>query len=154
MKKTTVSARPEDMEAQRVWYIMDATNKPLGRLAVDAAKILRGKHKPIFTPHVDTGDHVIIINAEKIVLTGANKPHEPVRHHTGWPGALKSIQREEELAKRPEEAIRRVVRGMIPHNKLGDAVIKKLKVYKGPVHPHEAQQPVIFTGGVQNRGEE
>lgn len=153
MKKTTVSARAEDMEAQRVWYVMDAADKPLGRLAVDAAKILRGKHKPIFTPHVDTGDNVIIINAEKVVLTGANKPGEPVYHHTGWPGALKSIQRDKELDKRPEEAIRRVVRGMIPHNKLGDAVIKKLKVYRGPSHPHEAQQPVEFTGGVQNRGE-
>ncbi len=154
MKKTTVSARPEDMEAQRVWYIMDAAGKPLGRLAVDAAKVLRGKHKPIFTPHVDTGDHVIIINAEKVVLTGASKPNEPVRHHTGWPGALKSVQRQDELAKKPEEAIRRVVRGMIPHNKLGDAIIKKLKVYKGSVHPHAAQKPVVFTGGVQNRGEE
>jgi large subunit ribosomal protein L13 len=154
MKKTTVSARPEDMEANRVWYIMDATNKPLGRLAVDAAKILRGKHKPIFTPHVDTGDHVIIINAEKVALTGISKGSEPVRHHSGWPGALKSVQRQEELERKPEEAIRRVVRGMIPHNKLGDAIIKKLKVYKGPTHPHAAQQPVVFTGGVQNRGEE
>src|SRR5256884_6482165 len=112
MKKTTVSARPEDMEAQRVWYIMDASNKPLGRLAVDAAKILRGKHKPIFTPHVDTGDHVIIINAERVVLTGANKPGESVYHHTGWPGALKSIARSTELEKKPAEAVRRVVRGM------------------------------------------
>ena len=151
--KTTISARPEDMEKERVWYVMDATDKPLGRLAVDAARILRGKHKPIFTPHVDTGDFVIIINAEKVALTGGNKGTETVYHHTGWPGALKSIQRQQELDKRPEEAIRRVVRGMIPHNKLGDAVIKKLKVYKGSVHPHEAQQPVTFTGGVQDRGD-
>src|SRR5882672_8171321 len=153
MKKTTISARPEDMEAQRVWYIMDAANKPLGRLAVDAARLLRGKHKPIFTPHVDTGDHVIIINADKVALTGANKPGEEVFHHTGWPGALKSIKRRDELARKPEEAIRRVVRGMIPHNKLGDQVIKKLKVYRGTAHPHEAQKPVMFTGGVQARGE-
>ena len=151
--KTTISARPEDMEKERVWYVMDATNKPLGRLAVDAARILRGKHKAIFTPHVDTGDFVIIINAEKVAITGGNKGTETVYHHTGWPGALKSIQRQQELDKRPEEAIRRVVRGMIPHNKLGDAVIKKLKVYKGSVHPHEAQQPVTFTGGVQDRGD-
>ncbi|HZT43470.1 MAG TPA: 50S ribosomal protein L13 [Chthonomonadaceae bacterium] len=149
--KTTVSARPEDMEAQRVWYVMDATDKPLGRLAVDAAMILRGKHKPIFTPHVDTGDHVIIINAEKVVLTGANKGKENVYHHTGWPGALKSVQRRDELEKQPEEAIRRVVRGMVPHNKLGDAIIKKLKVYRGPDHPHAAQKPVPFEGGVQKR---
>jgi len=152
--KTTISARPEDMEASRVWYVMDAADKPLGRLAVDAAKILRGKHKTIFTPHVDTGDHVIIINAEKVVMTGANKPGENVYHHTGWPGALKSIKRQDELTKKPEEAIRRVVRGMIPHNKLGDAIIKKLKVYRGPEHPHAAQSPVAFTGGVQDRGEE
>ena len=149
--KTTVSARPEDMEAQRAWVIMDATDKPLGRLAVDAAMILRGKHKPIFTPHVDTGDHVIIINAEKVVLTGVNKGKENVYHHTGWPGALKSVQRQDELAKRPEEAIRRVVRGMIPHNKLGDAIIKKLKVYRGPDPPHAAQKPVPYEGGVQRR---
>jgi large subunit ribosomal protein L13 len=147
--KTTKSARAEDMEALRVWYVMDATDKPLGRLAVDAAKVLRGKHKAIFTPHVDTGDHVIIINAEKAILTGANKPGEKVYHHTGWPGALKSIQRQDELVKKPEEAVRRVVRGMIPHNRLGDAIIKKLKVYKGPTHPHEAQSPVIYTGGIQ-----
>ena len=132
-------------------------HKPLGRLAVDAAKVLRGKHKAIFTPHVDTGDHVIIINAEKAVLTGANKPGENVYHHTGWPGALKSIKRQDELVKKPEEAVRRVVRGMIPHNRLGDAIIKKLKVYSGPTHPHEAQSPVVYTGGVQadptNKGE-
>ena len=151
--KTTISARPEDMEKERVWYVMDASDKPLGRLAVDAAKILRGKHKAIFTPHVDTGDHVIIINAEKVVMTGATKGKEKIYRHSGWPGALKSIQREDELDKRPEEAIRRVVRGMIPHNKLGDAVIKKLKVYRGAIHPHTAQQPIIFTGGVQRRGE-
>jgi large subunit ribosomal protein L13 len=151
--KTTISARPEDMEKERVWYVMDATDKPLGRLAVDAARLLRGKHKAIFTPHVDTGDFVIIINAEKVAITGGNKGTETVYHHTGWPGALKSIQRQQELDKRPEEAIRRVVRGMIPHNKLGDAVIKKLKVYKGDVHPHSAQQPITFTGGVQDRGD-
>ncbi len=151
--KTTISARPEDMEKERVWYVMDATDKPLGRLAVDAARILRGKHKAIFTPHVDTGDFVIIINAEKVAITGGNKGTETVYHHTGWPGALKSIQRQQELDKKPEEAIRRVVRGMIPHNKLGDAVIKKLKVYKGSEHPHEAQQPDTFTGGVQDRGD-
>lgn len=151
--KTTISARPEDMEESRVWYVMDAADKPLGRLAVDAARILRGKHKAIFTPHVDTGDHVIIINADKVVMTGGTKGKEKVYRHSGWPGALKSVQRADELDKRPEEAIRRVVRGMIPRNKLGDAVIKKLKVYRGPVHPHVAQQPIQFTGGVQSRGE-
>jgi len=149
--KTTVSARPEDMEAQRKWYVMDATDVPLGRLAVDAAKLLRGKHKAIFTNHVDTGDHVIIINADKVVLTGGSKPNEPVRHHTGWPGALKSIARSMELEKKPDEAIRRVVRGMIPHNKLGDQVITKLKVYRGATHPHEAQMPEAYKLGEQTR---
>ncbi|MBC7529797.1 MAG: 50S ribosomal protein L13 [Chthonomonadaceae bacterium] len=149
--KTTISARAEDMEASRVWFVMDATNKPIGRLAVDAAMILRGKHKTIFTRHVDTGDHVIIINAEKAVYTGQAKQTEEVRHHTGWPGALKSIQRQKEMEIKPAEAIRRIVRGMIPHNKLGDQIIGKLKVYAGSDHPHEAQKPIIFTGGVQSR---
>ncbi len=151
--KTTVSARQEDMEAQRVWYVMDAAQRPLGRLAVDAAKILRGKHKAIFTPHVDTGDCVIIINAEQVVLTGKAKPSEEVYHHTGWPGALKSVQRNKELERDPEEAIRRVVRGMVPHNKLGDQIIKKLKVYRGPTHPHAAQKPVPYMGAAR-KGEE
>lgn len=149
--KTTISARKEDMEASRVWYIMDASDKPLGRLAVDAATVLRGKHKAIYTPHVDTGDYVIIINAEKVALTGAGKQEEKVYRHSGWPGALKSIQRRDELSVRPEQAIRRVVKGMIPHNRLGDDVLSKLKVYTGSEHPHSAQKPVLFTGGVQNR---
>ena len=142
--RTTISARAEDMAESRVWYILDATDRPLGRLAVDAAVLLRGKHKTIFTPHVDTGDHVIIINADKVRITGTNKGDEKVYHHTGWPGALKSIRRKDELAKRPEEAVRRVVRGMIPHNKLGDVIINKLKVYSGPNHPHSAQNPVMW----------
>ncbi len=149
--KTTISARKEDMEASRVWYIMDASEKPLGRLAVDAAIVLRGKHKAIYTPHVDTGDYVIIINAEKVALTGAGKQEEKVYRHSGWPGALKSIQRRDELSVRPEQAIRRVVKGMIPHNRLGADVLSKLKVYTGSEHPHSAQKPVLFTGGVQNR---
>ncbi|MCX6381954.1 MAG: 50S ribosomal protein L13 [Armatimonadetes bacterium] len=151
MKKSTVSVRAQDAAENRVWYVMDAAGKPLGRLAVDAATVLRGKNKPTFTPHVDTGDHVIIINAEKVVLTGGTKGLEEVRHHTGWPGGLKAVKREKELANNPEEAIRRVVRGMIPHNRLGDQIINKLKVYRGADHPHVAQTPVIFEGGVQSR---
>src|SRR5260221_11319960 len=116
--KTTISARPEDMEEQRVWYIMDAADKPLGRLAVDAAKILRGKHKAIFTPHVDTGDHVIIINAEKVKLTG-NKKDELIHWHSGYPGGLKSITRGRMLEKTPERFIERTVKGMLPRNALG-----------------------------------
>ncbi|HEV2474529.1 MAG TPA: 50S ribosomal protein L13 [Chthonomonadales bacterium] len=151
--KTTVSARPEDMEDSRVWYVMDAAGQPLGRLAVDAAKILRGKHKPIFTPHVDTGDHVIIVNAEKVVITGVNKGRESIYRHSGWPGALKSVQRQAELERDPEEAVRRVVRGMIPHNKLGDSIIRKLRVYRGPTHPHVAQKPIAFQRAGSEQGE-
>jgi large subunit ribosomal protein L13 len=141
----TFSAKAEQIERQ--WHVLDATGKPMGRLAVEVAKLLRGKHKPIFTFHVDTGDFVIIINADKLVLTG-RKASEQVYRHSGWPGAIKSISRGDELAKKPEEAIRRVVRGMLPHNKLGDAMITKLKVYAGPDHPHEAQKPVIWNGFV------
>ncbi len=152
--KTTVSARAEDMEAERVWYVMDAAEQPLGRLAVEAAKVLRGKHKTKFTPHVDTGDYVIIINADKVALTGKGKAGEQIYHHSGWPGALKSVARMRELERSPEDAIRRVVRGMVPHNKLGDAIIKKLKVYRGDQHPHAAQKPVPFVGNPSAKGDE
>ncbi|HLH81546.1 MAG TPA: 50S ribosomal protein L13 [Chthonomonas sp.] len=151
-KHGTYFARKEDVEAQRVWYVVDATGRPLGRLAAEVARLLRGKHKPIFTPNVDTGDHVIVINAEKVVLTG-RKSHEVVRHHSGWPGALKEIERRYELERHPEEAIRRVVRGMLPHNRLGDAIIKKLKVYRGPEHPHAAQKPIVYQSDAQKGGE-
>lgn len=134
----TFSAKAEEIE--RKWYVIDGTGKPIGRLAVDIAKLLRGKHKPIFTPHVDTGDFVIVVNAGRLVLTG-NKAGERIYRHSGWPGAIRFITRGDEMAKRPREALRRVVRGMLPHNRLGDAMINKLKVYAGPDHPHAAQQP-------------
>jgi large subunit ribosomal protein L13 len=137
----TFSAKPAEVERQ--WLVIDATGRPMGRLAVEVAKILRGKHKPIFTRHIDTGDFVIVINAEKMVLTGS-KGKEPVYHHTGWPGALKSISRADELAKKPEEALRRVVKGMLPHNSLGADTLDKLKIYAGPDHPHAAQKPVEY----------
>ncbi len=135
----TYSAKPEEIERQ--WLVIDAADKPMGRLAVDIATLLRGKHKPIFTPNVDTGDFVIIVNAARLALTG-RKAAEPVYRHTGWPGALKWISRGDELARKPEDALRRVVRGMLPHNRLGDAMINKLKIYAGPDHPHSAQKPV------------
>jgi large subunit ribosomal protein L13 len=138
----TFSAKPEEIE--RTWYVIDAAGKPMGRIAVEIAKLLRGKHKTTFTRHVDTGDFVIVVNAAQLVLTG-RKAGEPVYRHSGWPGALKSISRGDELSRKPEEALRRVVRGMVPHNRLGDATIKKLKVYAGPDHPHAAQQPVAWT---------
>lgn len=146
----TFSAKPELIE--RTWYVVDAAGQPMGRLATDVARLLRGKHKPIFTPHVDTGDFVIVVNADRLVLTG-RKASEPVYRHSGWPGALKSVRRGEELAKKPAEAFRRVVRGMLPHNRLGDAMINKLKVYAGPDHPHAAQQPVVWVRPTLRQGE-
>lgn len=146
----TYSAKPEEIE--RKWYVVDAAGKPIGRLAVEVAKILRGKNKPIFTPNQDTGDFVIVVNAAQAILTG-NKAGEFVYHHTGWPGALKSITRGDELAKKPEKAVYRVVRGMLPHNRLGDATILKLKVYAGPDHPHEAQKPEMWMGVAGKQGE-
>jgi large subunit ribosomal protein L13 len=139
---STFSAKPEEVE--RTWYVIDAAGKPMGRLAVEVAKILRGKHKPIFTRHVDTGDFVIVVNASELVLTG-RKAGESVYRHSGWPGALKTISRGDELSRKPAEALRRVVRGMLPHNRLGDATAKKLKVYAGPDHPHVAQKPVPWS---------
>jgi large subunit ribosomal protein L13 len=139
----TFSAKSEDIE--RAWFVIDGAGRPMGRLAVEAAKLLRGKHKPIFTPHVDTGDFVIIVNADKVVLTG-NKASEKIYRHSGWPGALKHITRGDELERKPAEAIRRVVRGMLPHNRLGDAMIKKLKIYAGADHPHAAQKPIDWVG--------
>ena len=134
----TFSAKSEEIERQ--WLVIDAQGKPMGRVAVEVAKILRGKHKPIFTFHVDTGDFVIVVNAAKLVLTG-RKAGEKVYHHTGWPGAIKSVTRGDELAKKPEEAFRRVVKGMLPHNKLGDDMLNKLKIYAGPDHPHGTNNP-------------
>ena len=140
----TFSARPERIERQ--WLVIDAGGQHMGRIATDIARLLRGKHKPIFTPHVDTGDFVIVVNAEGLVLTG-RKHAERIYRHSGWPGALKSVTRGEELARRPEEALRRVVRGMLPHNRLGDAMINKLKIYAGPEHPHAAQKPAKISLG-------
>jgi len=133
----TYSAKPS--EIKRDWIVLDATGVPVGRLAVEAAKILRGKHKPTFTTHMDTGDHVIIINAERAIYTGNNKGGEPIYRHTLYPGGIRSVPRGELLTKRPEYAILRTVKGMLPHNSLGAKMLKKLRVYQGPTHPHEAQ---------------
>jgi large subunit ribosomal protein L13 len=132
---------PKASEITRKWYVIDAEDLVLGRLSTEAARILRGKHKPIFTPHLDTGDHVIIINAEKVVLT-ANKAEQKMVHtHSGYPGGLKSVTFAQSQAAKPEEAVRRAVRGMLPKNRLGRQMLTKLKVYAGPNHPHSAQQP-------------
>ena len=137
--KTTYLAKPS--EIQRKWYVVDAEGKALGRLAAQVAAILRGKHKPIFTPNVDTGDHVVVINADKVRLTGRKATQEMIYRHSMYPGGLKAIPMGEMLAKQPEKLVERAVRGMLPHNRLGREMFKKLKVYAGPDHPHEAQGP-------------
>jgi len=136
MKSYTAKAK----DIERKWYVVDAAGKPIGRIASQVAHILRGKHKPTFTPHMDTGDFVIIVNAAKVLLTG-NKAEEPIYWHTMYPGGLRSITRGKLLADKPERAMTRAVKGMLPHNALGNQMLKKLKVYGGAEHPHEAQQP-------------
>jgi large subunit ribosomal protein L13 len=138
----TYSPKPADIQHQ--WHVIDATDVVLGRLAVQTATLLRGKHKPTFAPHVDTGDFVVIINAGKVALTGNKRATKIAYSHSGYPGGLKAVGYEELLSKRPEKAIELAVKGMIPHNKLGRQIISKLKVYAGAEHPHAAQQPVPF----------
>ncbi|WP_198262630.1 50S ribosomal protein L13 [sulfur-oxidizing endosymbiont of Gigantopelta aegis] len=135
----TYSAKPETVE--RDWYIVDAENKTLGRLSTEIARRLRGKHKPEFTPHVDTGDYIVVINAEKIHVTGNKRTDKMYHHHTGYVGNLKSISFEKLQEKAPERIIEAAVKGMLPKNPLGRAMYKKMKVYAGSEHPHTAQQP-------------
>lgn len=131
-------------EIERRWYVLDAAGKPLGRLASEAARLLRGKHKPIFTPHVDTGDHVIVINADKVVLTGNKLQKKLFVRHSGYPGGLKVMNYATLMKRRPELAVRKAIEGMLPHNRLGAQMARKLKVYKGPEHPHQAQKPEVM----------
>ena len=135
----TYVATPADRE--RNWIVVDAADKTLGRLATQIADLLRGKGKPTYTPHVDTGDFVIVVNAEKIAVTGNKRADKRYYRHTGYPGGLKSRTLEEMLARRPEEVIRKAVKGMMPRNRLARRQIVKLKVYAGPDHPHAAQKP-------------
>lgn len=128
-------------EVQRDWLVIDAAGRPAGRVAAEAAKLLRGKHKPTFSPSVDAGDHVIIINAGQAVLTGANKPEERVYRHTGYPGGIKSITRGEMLQRRPVKYLERLVKGMLPHNSLGRDMFLKVRIFEGAEHPHTAQNP-------------
>lgn len=137
----TYMAKPKEVE--RSWYVIDAAGQTLGRLASEVASILRGKHKPTYTPHVDAGDFVIVINAEKIKLTGNKLNQKKYRYHTGYPGGLKEIDYRTLLQKKPEKAIETAVKGMLPKNSLGRKMFKKLKVYKGNEHPHQAQKPEI-----------
>lgn len=135
----TYSARPKDIK--REWFLVNAEGKTLGRLASEIAKILRGKHKPIYTPHLDCGDYVIVINADKIRVTGRKLDQKIYYRHSGYPGGLKSISLRDQLQKHPERVLEAAVRGMLPKNRLGRKMFKKLKVYAGDSHPHQAQQP-------------
>ena len=138
----TYTPKPADITRQ--WHVIDATDVVLGRLASQAARLLRGKHKPIYAPHVDTGDFVIIVNAAKVALTGAKREQKIAYRHSGYPGGLKQVRYTELLEKRPERAVEKAIQGMLPHTTLGRAMAGKLKVYTGPEHPHQAQQPVPY----------
>ncbi len=132
---------PHPEEIQQRWYLVDAKDQVLGRVASRVASILRGKHKPVFAPHVDVGDFVVVVNAEKVVLTGKKLEDKVYYWHTRFPGGLRSATAKKLLKEHPEQVLKRAVKGMLPKNKLGDALLKKLKVYVGPTHPHQAQKP-------------
>ena len=136
----TYQAKKEELDHQ--WYLVDAEGKVLGRLATELSRILRGKKKPVFTPHVDTGDFVVVVNAGKVVLTGKKMKDKIYYHHTGYPGGIKEISAEKLLAQKPTEMLKIAVKGMLPKNSLGRQVLRKLKIYAGPNHPHEAQKPI------------
>ncbi len=139
---STYMAKPS--EIQRGWYVIDAAGHPLGRVATEAARLLRGKHKPIYTPHIDTGDHVIVINVDRAVLTGRKLDQKIYYHHSGYPGGLKRTIYRRIMEKKPEFAMEKAIRGMLPKNRLGRAMFKKLKVYRGSEHPHASQKPAVW----------
>ncbi len=132
------------LEVERKWYVVDAEGKTLGRMSTEIATVLRGKHKPIYTPHVDCGDYVIVINAEKVEVTGKKRKEKIYKSHSGYPGGLKEITFEKLQAKKPEEIIRHSIKGMLPKGRLGRQMYKKLKVYAGPEHNHKAQKPEVL----------
>ncbi|VEI12811.1 50S ribosomal protein L13 [Trueperella bialowiezensis] len=138
----TFTPKAGDIESK--WYVIDATDVVLGRLAAQVAPLLRGKHKPTFTPNVDCGDHVIIINAEKVALTGMKHEQKMAYRHSGYPGGLKATSYAELLEENPERAVYKAIAGMLPKNTLGRTQLKKLKIYRGSEHPHSAQQPEVF----------
>src|SRR5512136_3419385 len=138
----TYHAKKEEIE--RGWFVVNAEGKVLGRLASQVARVLRGKHKPTFSPHVDTGDFVVVVNARKVTLTGRKLKDKKYYHHTGYPGGIREARAEKLLAKKPTEMVRIAVKGMLPKNSLGRQMIRKLKIYAGPNHPHEAQKPVTI----------
>jgi len=136
---------PKTNEVERQWHVIDATDVVLGRLASQTAILLRGKHKPIYAPHVDTGDFVVIINAEKVALTGSKADQKIAYRHSGYPGGLRGVRYTDLLATRPTRAVEKAIAGMLPKTTLGRAMLGKLKVYAGPEHPHAAQQPIPYT---------
>jgi len=135
---------PKASEVDRRWHVIDASDVVLGRLATQAAVLLRGKHKAMFAPHVDTGDFVIVVNASKVALTGSKREQKMAYRHSGYPGGIRQVSYGELLDKDPRKAVEKAVRGMLPHNRMGRQLIRKLKVYSGPEHPHDAQQPSKF----------
>jgi large subunit ribosomal protein L13 len=142
---------PKAGEVTRAWHVIDAEDVVLGRLATQAATLLRGKHKPIYAPHVDTGDYVVIINAEKVALTGNKRDQAFVYRHSGYPGGLRKRSFGEMLDTQPERLLEKTIKGMLPHNRLGRAMASKLKVYAGPQHPHTAQRPQPFEIADKNK---
>jgi large subunit ribosomal protein L13 len=135
------TSMPTESEIERKWYVVDAEGQVLGRLATRVATILRGKHKPIYAPHLDVGDHVVVLNAEKVHLTGRKRDGKVYRWHTGYIGSLREVTAETMLRSHPERVVEWAVQGMLPKNRLGRAMAKKLRVYRGGTHPHQAQQP-------------
>ena len=135
---------PKAADIQRQWHVIDASDVVLGRLATHAATLLRGKHKTVFAPHLDTGDFVIVVNADKVALSGNKLEDKRAYRHSGYPGGLRSVAYSDLMAKSPEKAVEKAVKGMLPKNTLGRQMLRKLKVYRGPDHPHQAQQPVPF----------
>jgi large subunit ribosomal protein L13 len=135
----TYSVKPADIDKK--WYVVDASDKVLGRLASEVSRVLRGKHKPIYTPHMDTGDFVIVVNADKIKLTGKKSSQKQYFRHSGYPGGARTVRLDKLMQSHPERVIMKAVRGMLPHNRLGRSQLKKLKVYAGSDHPHQAQKP-------------
>ncbi len=142
MNNKTYSAKPSEIE--RKWYVIDAAGKPLGRVATEAAKLLRGKHKPTFTPNIDTGDHVIIVNCKDVVFTGKKLDQKVYRHHSGYIGGMKEVAAREMMNKKPEEAMYLAIKGMLPKNSLGRQTLKKLRVYAGSEHENIAQKPEVW----------
>jgi large subunit ribosomal protein L13 len=135
---------PKASEIERAWHVVDAEGLVLGRMATEVARLLRGKHKPTYASHIDTGDHVVIINADKVVLTSGKAEDKQIYRHSGYPGGIRSTSYADLMATKPEEAVRRTVRGMLPKTRLGRQQLRKLKVYAGPTHPHQGQQPQPF----------